>query len=97
MCKVLKVEIVLYAQGTERRQVWLEQSERETSGMIKVRKSGRDQITQDLVGPGSLQAQGRYISGKVYITILKDSMVLCLIACSTRLPRFKFSLCQLLV
>ena len=38
------------------------QSERETSGMIKVRKSGRDQITQDLVGPGSLQAQGRYIS-----------------------------------
>ena len=73
------------------------QSERETIGMIKVRKSGRDQITQDLVGPGSLQAQGRYISGKVYITILKDSMVLCLITCSTRLPRFKFSLCQLLV
>ena len=62
------------------------QSDGETSGMIKVRKSGRDQITQDLVGPG-----------KVYTTILKDSMVLCLIACSTRLPRFKFSLCQLLV
>lgn len=54
--KSFKVEIVSYAQRIERRHAWLESnSQKGRQVAIKVRKSGRDQITQDLVGPGSLQ------------------------------------------